>query len=62
MKKYYREGALGALLDEYERAAGELKQTISGISQKDFVEVMDKETKDPDCVSIQSIMVHTINA
>lgn len=60
--KTYRKGAVGALLDEYERAVGELKNVISTVDRKNFVVIMDKKTKDPDCVSIQSILNHVVRA
>lgn len=62
MKKIFREGALGALLDEYERACEDLKNTLSDVSQEEFLAVADKETDDPECVSIQTVMGHVINA
>ncbi len=62
MEKVYRKGALGAVIDEYERAAEDLKKTIEGIDPDDFVRIIDKETEDPNCVSIQSVMNHVINA
>lgn len=62
MPKKYREEAIGALMDEYERAAEELKNVLRGISQHDYVALVDKETKDPDCQSIQTIMNHVVRA
>ncbi|MBE0571607.1 MAG: DinB family protein, partial [Ignavibacteriaceae bacterium] len=35
MKKKYRKGAIGALMDEYERAAKELKNLVGNISESD---------------------------
>ena len=62
MRKIYRQGALGALLDEYERACADLKNTIINIKPGEFTTIADEETEDPDCVSIQSVMCHVINA
>lgn len=62
MKKTYRSGALGALMDEYERAAAELKRLIERIPEDDFVRVVDAETKDDDCRSVQTIMSHVVRA
>ncbi len=62
MKKTFRKDQLGALLDEYERACDDLKRTIADISIEEFTAIIDKETEDPDCVSIQTIMSHTVNA
>ena len=62
MKKTYRPGPVGAIMDEYERAADELKAALRNISQPDYVTILDKETRDPDCVSVQTIMNHTVRA
>lgn len=62
MENKYREGTLGAMLDEYKRAADELRKTIVELNQDRFTAIADKKTEDPECVSIQSVMNHTINA
>lgn len=62
MIKTYRKGAIGALMDEYERAATELKNLIGNISEKDFVKIIDAETKDDDCRSVQTIVSHVTNS
>lgn len=61
-KKIFREGSVGALMDEYERAAEELKNVIKIIDQQDYVAIVDNETKDLDCISIQTIMNHVVRA
>jgi uncharacterized damage-inducible protein DinB len=60
--KSFRKGAIGALMDEYERAASELKMLIEEIPPADFVRVIDNHTSDEDCRSIQTIMSHVIRA
>jgi len=62
MTKTFREGPVGALMDEYERAAKELKYLVKEISQQDYIEIVDNETTDPDCKSIQTIMNHVIRS
>ncbi|MCU0345023.1 MAG: hypothetical protein MUF28_14515 [Ignavibacterium sp.] len=62
MKKNYRKGAIGALMDEYERAAEELKDLVSNIGETDFVKIVDAKTKDEDCRSVQTIVSHVINS
>jgi uncharacterized damage-inducible protein DinB len=62
MRKAYRSGAIGALMDEYERAAAELKRLIEQIPEDDFVRIVDSETKDDDCRSVQTIMSHVVRA
>lgn len=61
-KTYRTNGAVGALLDEYERAVLELKVVITSLSSQELRTVVDKETKDMDCVSIQSILTHVVRA
>ncbi len=62
MKKYRHNGAIGALLDEYEKSIQELKVVINGISGDDLVEIVDAKTKDEDCKSIQTILTHIVRA
>ena len=62
MIKNYRKGAIGAVMDEYERAAKELKNLVGNISETDFVKIVDAETKDDDCRSVQTIISHVINS
>jgi len=56
MTKEYRTGPVGALMDEYERATDELKNVIKTVSKDDFVKIVDPDTSDPDCRSMQTIM------
>lgn len=60
--KIYRKGAKGALLDEYERAIFDLKKVISNISNDDLKQLVDTQTKDEDCRSIQSILSHVVRS
>lgn len=62
MRKTYRSGAVGALMDEYERAAAELARLIERIPEDDFVRIVDSQTKDDDCRSVQTIMSHVVRA
>lgn len=62
MRETYRDGAIGALMDEYERAASELVRLIERIPEEDFVRVVDSRTKDEDCRSVQTIMSHVVRA
>lgn len=62
MKKQFRPGAIGALMDEYERVALELKNLLSTITQEEFIKISDPFTKDEDCRSIQSVMKHVVGA
>lgn len=60
--KTYRQGAVGALMDEYERAASELLTILNGITDEEFERIRDTKTQDEDCRSIQTIMRHVIRA
>ena len=62
MKKTYRSGAIGALMDEYERAAAELRGLIERIPEDDFVRIVDSQTSSDDCRSVQTIMTHVVRA
>ena len=60
--KFYRKGAVGALMDEYERAASELRRLVEQIPEADFARVVDQQTRDDDCRSVQTIVSHVVNA
>ncbi len=65
MKKedsYRNNRAIGALLDEYEKAIIELKDIINPLSKKELKKIVDTKTTDKDCISIQSILTHVIRA
>jgi uncharacterized damage-inducible protein DinB len=62
MQKIYRQGAIGALMDEYERVVVEMKNLLLTISQEEFIKICDPVTKDEDCRSIQTIMKHVVGA
>ena len=62
MTKTYRKGPIGALMDEYERATEELKNVIMAIDQQDYIAIINSETKDPDYISIQTIMNHVVRS
>ncbi|MBA3242594.1 MAG: DinB family protein [Acidobacteria bacterium] len=62
MRETYRRGPIGALMDEYERAAADLTLLIERINEDDFVRVVDVQTKDDTCRSVQTIMSHVVKA
>lgn len=62
MTKIFREGAVGALLDEYEKAILELQKILETISDQELAIVVDSKTTDPNCKSIQAILSHVVNA
>ncbi len=58
-----RTGALGALMDLYEVEVALFYQTIrEKVSEEQWSAVVDAETKDPDCRSIQTICQHMVGA
>lgn len=60
MKQYRNNGAIGALLDEYEKALQELHKVLNTVSQQELTTIADPHTKDPDCHSIQTILTHVV--
>jgi len=42
------------MMDEYERATVELKNVLGRASEEQFNRIVDTETKDEDCCSIQT--------
>jgi len=55
-------GAIGALLDEYERAIIDLKMVVEKVSSEELVKVIDAETENSACKSIQTILTHVSRA
>ncbi len=63
MKNQFRNyGAIGALLDEYEKSIVDLQEVISSVSKEELITIADKITKDPDCKSIQTVLTHVISS
>jgi hypothetical protein len=62
MNKMYRKGAVGAMMDEYERAAAEFRALIAGLTGEQYSQIMDAETDDDCCRSAQTIMSHVVAA
>jgi uncharacterized damage-inducible protein DinB len=62
LKRMYRKGPVGALLDEYERAAAELIAVIDSVDDNEFELVRDTRTADEHCRSIQTIMSHVVHS
>jgi uncharacterized damage-inducible protein DinB len=61
-KKNHRNGAVGALMDEYERAASELILLIDNLPDDKFSKIYDPNTTDEHCRSIKLIMNHVTDA
>jgi uncharacterized damage-inducible protein DinB len=60
--KVYRKGGIGALMDEYERASSELKRLLEQTLDAEYSQIVDTQTKDEGCRSIQTIMTHVVNS
>jgi uncharacterized damage-inducible protein DinB len=58
----YRSGYVGALMDEYERAARELLAVIERLDDTQYVTLRDAMTEDDNCRSIQTVMSHVVRA
>jgi uncharacterized damage-inducible protein DinB len=61
-KKYRTNGAIGALLDEYERAIKDLKYVLKTVTPTELITVVDSQTIDEDCRSIQTILTHIVRS
>jgi len=55
-------GAIGAILDEYEKALNDFITVIKEVSNEELVTIVDLETNDEDCKSIQTILTHVIQS
>jgi uncharacterized damage-inducible protein DinB len=56
----YRKGAIGSLLDEYEKALFELKSVLQNVREADYSRVVEGEAEH--CCSIEIIMNHVVRA
>ncbi|MEO6549801.1 MAG: DinB family protein [Ferruginibacter sp.] len=59
--KLYRRGAVGALLDIYEEAILKLKNLVETIPDNRLAEIIDPQTPDTNCRSVQSILSHVVH-
>jgi len=57
-----RTGALGAVMDETERAAADLERVLAGVDDATYEAILDPATSDADCRSIQTVMRHVVQA
>jgi uncharacterized damage-inducible protein DinB len=62
MQGNVRTGAVGAILDEYELVIAALKAVIAPISDAALVTVVDPDTVDPNCKSIQAVLAHVVRS
>lgn len=51
-------GAIAALMDEYKKAIDELIAVIEPISPHQLITIIEPESSNPDCISIQTILTH----
>lgn len=58
----FRKGAIGALMDELERATLELRMRIDPLSLQTYEHLMDPATEDENCRSIQTIISHVVSS
>lgn len=61
-EEYRNNGAVGALLDEYEKSIDELICAIEDVVPMELTHIVDTETEDLDCKSIQSILTHVVQS
>lgn len=62
MATKFRSGAIGALLDEYERALADLKKIIVLIPDQELPAIINTQTSDENCKSIQRILSHVVHS
>jgi hypothetical protein len=62
MATTYRKGAIGALMDEYERAGADLLRVVATLDDAAYERIRDPQTTDEHCRSIQTIVSHVVNS
>jgi uncharacterized damage-inducible protein DinB len=60
--KAYRNGAIGALMDEYERSTIDFKLLLQHTTEDQFIQILDSQTKDEECRSVQTIVSHVVHS
>ncbi len=60
MQQKMRIGTVGAILDEYALVINDLKKTIKKISSEDLKKIVDPNTRDTNCRTIQGILSHVV--
>lgn len=58
----YRTGAIGALLDEYEKTVNETINLVEDLSDNALATIVDNKTTDPNCRSVQTVLAHVISS
>jgi len=62
MREVGHQRAINALMEEYEKALNELYVEISPLNQDELIKVLDADTEDADCRSIQTILRHILQS
>lgn len=62
MARFSRLGAKGAILDVYEDAIQELRQLIEYLPDEALFTLLEPDSKDEDCRSIQTILGHVVGS
>ncbi len=62
MPKTFRPGSVGALMDEYEHAALEMKNILASMTEGEYLTIVDPNAKNADLQSIYSMTRHVIGA
>jgi methionine aminopeptidase len=62
METNSRTGAIGAILDEYEKSIRELKGVIEDITENELATIVDPDTNDPNCSSVATILTHVVRS
>ncbi len=57
-----RKGAVGALLDIYEQAISDMIKVVEDIPDRALTIIIDAETKDENCKSLQAILSHVVHS
>ncbi len=60
MGQKIRKGTVGALLDEYALVLKDFKKTIRKISDEDLTKIVDPNTRDTNCRTMQGILSHVV--
>ena len=62
MLQKIRVGAIGALLDEYERSITELIKVLTKMPDAFLPVIINAETTDEDCKTVQAILSHIVHS
>lgn len=62
MEESYKSGPVNALLRAYQKVIDEFSKVLSVINEEEYLFLVDPNSEDKDCISIQTIISHVVHS